>query len=242
MIGVKYPGLNDLHDGIALGACVVVDRVLCCGPILICEDEVKVLCFDRLKELGLEALGQMHVRHDRLYDIAARISDLCVAVEDCAVLGDGVSLALVFKSRCATGHSLEDRVLEAERYFGTGFRGCDDVKSRNSDQLTAVFAVNAVEVLSFLDDGVGRAAGLKSRGVLLGRHNEFGLRDGGELGAFRTGIAVFRVLLDRCVLLLLLVVAVEQLVLFVRSDRAADETEHEHESKDNKACDGHSVP
>ena len=102
--------------------------------------------------------------------------------------------------------------------------------------------IDSDEAVALLLEGVLDATGLEGAllALLLGEH-ELGARYRGEIPVVLAQVAQLGVLGNRGKLLVLRVIAVEQLVLAIRADEAAKEREHEHERKDDEACHGHAV-
>ena len=228
---------------------------------LVCVDELRLAGCDGVDELFLKVAGQEHVRQDGLYDVAADIRHLGVALQHAAVLVNdvvhtvhgkgldgglggrsrpgglhrrsgcvrGLALGLLLKGRVGLQRGIDE--LEAQCIALVG--GADHVLVGDTDHRAA--GGDGVEILALRGQGIVRAAVGKRLAALLDSQHGLRLHRAGKLIGILCLVAEIRVLRHHGKFLIDLIIAVEELILAVGGDEAADEGEDEHEDENAHA-------
>ena len=205
------------------------------------EGEVLRPALDGLDELFLELTRQEHVAHESLHHVTAGVGDLFGAVEHGAAVIYGVGLAVIREAALFACDGLEDRLLEGEGELRVGRGGAHGVVGGQRHGCVLAVHEDFVELIAQLLVAVGDAARLEGLVIALEGQGELGASDRREVRFVLGDVAQLLVLHDGGILLVLLVVAIEELVLTVGADDAADEREDEHEGQDDQARDGDAV-
>ena len=241
-VGVIDALLFDLHDVVCLGGRIVFERVARLCAVRILEVEFLLARFDGFNQLFLELLGEADIAHNRVDDVAARVSIVLAVLRNRTFRIDLVGIVAEGEGSLLIGNSLQDgKLLRKGKALGAvcGTHGGEGGKGNG---LSLARLRNDIEILARHFVAVLHTACGKARLTLALCEHELRLRERGESILLNLLVAKFRIHLDAGVLLDLTVRAIKELRLAVGRNGTADKGEKEHSDQDNHTDDGNAIP
>ena len=191
-------------------------------------------------QLLLEVAGQEHVGGNGVDDDVADIGHIgAVLGGDAAILSQGVGYAVGGEFLSAGGGGQQGLIVELEGQGAVLGGGVHQLLAGVAHHLTVVF--HGIEVVGNL--GQGEVVALVGEGglpLLDGQHSS-GLGGEAKHLVVVAGVLELGVFLGCAEVTADGLIGVEELVLTIGGDQAADEGKHEHENQDDQTGDGHAV-